>query len=95
MNERRRERLAAFLQEELPYFVQEQVPLPEGVFASILHVEIAESGTRANIFMSVFPDSAREGVAKELNLRENEATYFVRTRLRSKYSPVIRFHVAR
>jgi|GEM_PF-2888828 len=93
MNERRRERLASALEEDLPSFFQEECELLPGELVSILYVEIVESGAKANIFVSVFPDSARERVARELKMRENEATYFIRGRLGSKYSPVVRFHV--
>ena len=85
--------MSSFVREAIPDFFQAQCVFPKGVFVSILHVEVVESGSRANIFASVFPDEAKEAVAKELNLRENEATRFLRGRIASKYSPVIRFYV--
>jgi len=85
--------MASFVREAIPSFFQEECAFPKGVFVSVLHVEVVESGNRANIFASVFPDDAKEAVAKELDLRENEATRFMRRRLASKHSPVIRFYV--
>ena len=93
MNERRRERLAAFIREALPTFFSEEVIREPGVFISIQHVEIPESGGKANVFVSVFPDTVEEGIAKALKMSENKATHFVRVRLKSKYSPTIRFQV--
>ncbi len=93
MNERRRERTAAFVREVIPEFFQRECELLPGVFLTVLHVEVVESGVRANVFVSVFPDSAKEAVAKELDLRENKATQFIRMRLGTKYSPAVRFTV--
>lgn len=93
MNERRRERISSFVRETIPYFFQEECAFPKGVFVSVLHIEVVKSGSRANVFASVFPDNAKEAVAKELHLRENEATRFMRGRIANKYSPAIRFHV--
>ena len=85
--------MASFVRETNTDFFQEECAFPKGVFVSVLHVEVVESGSRANVFTSVFPDDAKEVVAKELGLRENEATCFVRRLVASKHSPVIRFHV--
>ena len=93
MKERRRDRLASFVREELPEFLRVEGDLPNGVVVSILHVEVIASASRANIFVSIFPDEQREEVAKVLKMRENEATHFLRGRLKSKHVPVIRFHV--
>ena len=93
MNKRRRERLASALEEDLPLFFREECDFSSGELISILYIEIVESGAKANIFVSVFPDSAKEQVVRELKMRENEATSFIRARLGSKYSPVVRFHV--
>jgi ribosome-binding factor A len=92
MNERRRERLASFLEEELPHFFREEIKT-EGAYLSIQYVEVIESGSRANIFVSVFPDNLRDEVAKELKKSENKASHFIRRRLGSKYSPQIRFQI--
>lgn len=94
MNERRRDRLATLLKEELPHFFVEECDLPTGSFVSVLYVEVLESGTRANIFVSIFPDTEKERVAKKLKISENKATHFVRQRIRSKYSPSIHFFLA-
>ena len=93
MNERRRERLASLLEDALPEFFRDECEMPTGAVVSILYVEIIESGSRANIFVSVWPDEARGGVAKELKMSENKATHFVRGRLGSKHAPQVRFLV--
>lgn len=93
MNERRRDRLSSFLKEILPIFFVQEVSLPKGSFISVLYIEIGESGSKANVFVSVFPDSLREMVAKELKISENKAAHFVRAHLKSKYSPSIHFFI--
>ncbi|MBI4121361.1 MAG: hypothetical protein HY470_00170 [Candidatus Ryanbacteria bacterium] len=77
----------------MPEFFREQCAFPADALVSVLHVEVVESGSKANVFASVFPDEAKSAVARELKMRENEATRFVRERTASKYSPVVRFHV--
>ena len=93
MNERRRERLAAFVREEIAYFFQTELELPTGAFLSVLYVEVAETGSRANVFVSVYPPESKEGIAKILKLGENKATHYMRAKVRSKYSPVIHFQI--
>ena len=93
MNERRRERLAAFIREKLPEFFKVDCDFLGSSVVSILHVEVVSSGTRANIFLSVFPDETKEDVARRLKLCENKATHFLRGQLGSKYAPAVRFHV--
>lgn len=93
MNERRRGRLAAFLESELPHFFREEVEFPPNTFISIMHIEIKQSGQSAGVLVSVFPDTSTKRVAEILKKSENKATHFIRARLRTKYSPVIRFHV--
>jgi ribosome-binding factor A len=93
MNERRKERLAAFLQEAIGEFFLRECAFAPGVFVSVQFVDLNETASRAMIAVSVFPDEARNGVAEELKTRENEATHFVRGRLDSKYAPLIRFTV--
>ncbi len=93
MNERRRERLTAFLQEALGEFFLRECSFAPGVFVSVQYVDLNETASRAMIAVSVFPDDARDGVAEELKTRENEATHFVRQRLDNKYTPAIRFTV--
>ncbi len=93
MNEKRRERLATLLQEALPEFFESEIERLPGTLLSVLYVEVIESGTRANIFVSVFPDEAKAGIAKQLKISENKATHFIRRRVSSKYSPFIRFQL--
>ncbi|OGZ56145.1 MAG: hypothetical protein A3J04_00275 [Candidatus Ryanbacteria bacterium RIFCSPLOWO2_02_FULL_47_14] len=93
MKERRRERLASFIREELPDFFKQEFDVLVNVLISILHIEITESGARTDVFVSVFPDDHKEQVAKALKMRENKAAHFLRSRLRSKYAPAVRFHV--
>jgi ribosome-binding factor A len=93
MNERRNERLASFVRGALPDFFRDECALALGTLVSIVHIEINEAGSRADVFVSVFPDEAHTSVAKELKIRENEANHFIRMQLRSKHSPLIRFHV--
>lgn len=91
MNERRRERLSAFIRDELAKFFQEGLELEPGVFISIQYVEVLKSASRANVFLSIFPDIRQYGVAKKLKILENKATRFIQDRLSSKHSPMIRF----
>lgn len=93
MNERRRERLAAYIKEIMPEFFAVHIEHGSDIFLSVLYVEVVASGTKANVFVSVYPDTAREGIAEKLKMSENIATRFVRTHLGSKYSPAIRFFV--
>lgn len=95
MKERRKERLAALIQEELPRFFRDELELEPGVFVSILYVETVKTGTKANVFVSIYPDTARVKVARELKISENKATHFIRKLVASKYSPAIRFQLAR
>ncbi len=93
MNERRRERLTAFLQEAIGEFFLRECAFDNGVFASVQFVDLNEVASRAMISVSVFPDEARDKVADILKTRENEATHFVRQKLDNKYTPAIRFFV--
>ncbi|MDA1335184.1 MAG: ribosome-binding factor A [bacterium] len=93
MNERRRERFSSLIEEELPMFFREVCELPKNSLVSILYVEVPMRAGKANVFVSVFPDEARDGVATELKMRENEATHYIRGRIKSKYAPAIHFFV--
>ena len=93
MKERRREKLSALIQEIVSDFFSSELALPSGTLLSISYIELNDSGTKANVFTSVYPDEGRDGIANLLKMSENKATHFLRTRLQSKYSPVIRFRV--
>ena len=91
MKERRRDRIGTLVRDAVADFFLEEVSFPAGVLVSVAYVEVIESGSKANIFVSVFPDTAQEEVAKMLKMSENKASHFVRSRMRSKYTPVVRF----
>lgn len=93
MNERRKERLASFIEETLPEFFRTECALPEGVFISVVYIEPNEGASKVNVFVSVFPDALRDRVAEILKMSENKAKHFIRARIASKYSPAVSFHV--
>jgi ribosome-binding factor A len=93
MIERRKERLASFVREVLPDFFRDECGLTPDIFVSILHVEPNEAASKVNVFVSVFPDSTRDKVAKVLKISENKAGHYIRGRISAKYSPAISFHV--
>jgi hypothetical protein len=93
MNERRRERLVSFLEDELPLFFRGELDLAPGVLVSIVLIDVKPSGGSAHISVTVYPDSEAVPVAEMLKKSENKAAHYIRTRLRTKYAPVVTFHV--
>ena len=95
MNERRRERLGAFVESALPHFFREELEVPAGTIISIVHVDVKTSGQSALVHVSVYPETHTDQVANMLKKSENKAAHYVRTHLRTKYAPVINFRVVR
>ena len=59
--------MATVLKEELPQFFADECSLSLGTFVSILYVEVLESGTRANVFVSIFPDAEKRRLLKSFS----------------------------
>ncbi|MEK7576735.1 MAG: ribosome-binding factor A [Patescibacteria group bacterium] len=93
MNERRRERLAAFVRESLPDFFRFECGFSNDILVSIIHVEPNEASSKVKVYVSVWPDDQRDAVANTLKMSENKAKHYIRARISSKYSPAVSFHV--
>jgi len=95
MEIRKQKRLESILGDILARFFEEELDFPQEVFLSITRVQVSESGGNATIFVSIYPDKEREHLAKKLKKMENKASAFVRSRLRIKHAPQIRFALDR
>ncbi len=93
MNEKRKERLAAFVREILPDFFRFDCGFANDVLVSIIHVEPNEASSKVKVYISVWPDDKRDEVANTLKMSENKAKHYIRERISSKYSPLISFYV--
>lgn len=87
------ERLSSFIQNELAFFLREEVPFREGVLISLMRVEPAPSEGSVNVWVSVWPDEERGRVAKQLRLVENKARAYLAQRLNRKYAVTVHFYV--
>ncbi len=71
--------------------MEAHVPRPEGAFVSVTKVLVNESFDHARVFVTVFPETSRDEVMKELPRFEKEARAFIAGRLRRHKIPEIRF----
>ncbi len=88
---RRRERIASLVAEEAARFIEEEVDVPAGAVATVTHVEIAPDGSRADIFVSLFP-TAHIGIFQErMHRAERAFNVYMREALQMKKPPQMQF----
>lgn len=87
------ERFSSFVQNELAFFLREELGGQKGMFISILRVEPAPSGGSVGVWVSVWPDEERARVAKKLKVLENKAKAYLAGRLNRKYAVAVHFYI--
>ncbi len=92
----RNERLAEALRAaSAEFLVREALPPPHGALITVTRAEVAESGTRATIFMTVFPDTLEEAALKFANRSRHDFAEFFSTRVKGVVLPRIEFLIDR
>jgi ribosome-binding factor A len=87
------ERFSSFVRSELADFLRDELYCEKGVVVSIFNVESASSEGSVKVLVSVWPESHRSGVAKQLHLLENKAKTYLAKHLNRKYAVSVHFYV--
>src|SRR3989344_8162808 len=85
------ERLESYLKKELAFFLEKNLPIAEGGFVSVTKVFINERADRADVFVSVFPETLVSEVFMELKLLQKDARKFLASRIKRHKIPDIKF----
>ena len=85
------ERLSSYIKKELAFFLEKNLPIAEGGFVSVTKVFINERADRADVFVSVFPETLVSEVFMELKLLQKDARKFLASRIKRHKIPDIKF----
>lgn len=84
---RRVERVRSLLERVASRVIRREVDLPGGVLATVERVELSSDLTHAKIFVSIYPEAARDGVARELRRQWGEVAGRIAAAFRLKERP--------
>lgn len=87
----REEQFISFLEKETALFLDREAARPVGVFFSITKVVINQSGERAEIYISIFPDNQATAIFRELKQYEKETRAHMAELLRRRKIPQLLF----
>lgn len=87
----RDEQFVSFMKKEVAIFLDRNVARPEGSFFSVTHVAVDQSGARAEIFISIFPDSVVGDLMKTLKGYEGPARAHLADLMRRRKIPFLVF----
>jgi len=85
------ERFASFLKKEIAGFLQQNIPLSEGVFVSVTKVVARERSDKAEVLISIFPDKNTEAIFRGIKRLEKSARKYIASRSRRQFIPLIKF----
>ena len=89
----RHEKIAAALRETAAEFMAREANRQSLI--TVTGASISEDGKRANIFMTVFPDTAEEAAVQFASRNRREFAEFFKTRVRGVFPPHIEFMIDR
>lgn len=86
---RRVERVQSLIEQVASRIIRREVDLPGGVLLTVERVEVLSDLTRAKIFVSIYPEAARDGVARELRRRWGELAGQIAAAFRMRERPYL------
>ncbi|OGF63387.1 hypothetical protein A2926_00255 [Candidatus Giovannonibacteria bacterium RIFCSPLOWO2_01_FULL_44_40] len=86
-----KERFESFLKREIAGFLQRNVQREKGVFVSIGEVSARERSDKAEIFISVFPESAAKEIFPRIKKLEKNVRRHIASKSRRQFIPQIHF----
>lgn len=84
-------RIQETMKELLGAILLREQDLPQEVFVTITRVSTSEDLEHASVFVSVFPEEARETVFTELERRVGDIQHLLNRKMRMRPVPKIRF----
>ena len=86
-----KERFSSYLEQEMAEFLSREAAgiLPEGSFISVTRAVINESGETADIYISIFPDSASADSFSDIRKLGKEARKYISEKLKRRRIPKI------
>lgn len=87
------QRFSSFIRDELAHFLRDELHGAQETLVSVVSVEPAPSEGSVKVLVSVWPESRRARIAKQLKLLENKAKAHLTKTLNRKYAVSVRFYV--
>jgi ribosome-binding factor A len=88
----RKQQLNSLIRNELSKAIVREVDFPVGALASVSEVRVTDDLTYADVMVSVYPDSKKEGTMKSLNAKRAELQTILFKKIKIMSLPKIRFN---
>ncbi len=87
----RDERFISFMKKEIAIFLDREVSRQEGIFFSVTNVVPNQSGERAEVFISVYPEKYSAEITKSLKMYEGATRAHLAGMLKRRKIPFLVF----
>lgn len=88
----RKQQLNSLIRNEIALAIQREVDFPIGSLASVVEVIVSEDLSFADVMISVYPSSKKDGVLKALNNKRRELQTILFKKINIMSLPQIRFN---